>query len=392
MPGMPKVALLIETARSYGRSLLRGIVRYARLHGPWAFYITPGDLQQSLPKMGRWGATGIIARIESPQVAKTVLSTGLPLIALDLTAEQLTSGHPLSDTCEISPDSYLAGRMAAEHLLERGLRQFAFAGVAEEVLWSSRRGEGFRVRLAEAGFSCHEYRLREPTQNRHWGMELAHLSKWLRGLPKPIGLLACDDDRGREVLEACRAAELLVPEDVAVVGVDNDELLCDLSDPPLSSVALNAERGGYEAAALLDGLMSGRVHGTHRILVAPTWVVTRRSTDILALEDRVVATALRFIHENARRPITVKDLARKAELSRRTLELRFRKVAGRSIHEEIERVRLERAKRLLLETMIPLPQVAEASGFSNASYLIRVFHRQIGVPPAQYRARNRGER
>lgn len=388
MHGRPKVALLIETSRGYGRGLLRGIVRYARLHGPWSFYVTPGDLRQSLPKMGRWGATGIIARIETAESAKAVLATGLPLVALDLSAEQLAAGHPLSTACEISPDSHRAARMAAEHLLERGLKQFAFAGVGHETLWSSRREEGFCERLNEAGFGCHVYRLPELSADRHWGREQALMSKWLRALPKPVGLLACDDDRGREVLEACRSVGLDVPEDVAVVGVDNDELLCELSDPPLSSVALNAPRGGYEAAALLDGLMSGKIRGTHRLLVAPKWVVARRSTDILELDDRRVADALRFIHDNARSPIRVEDLLRRGELSRRTLELRFRKVIGRSIREEIERVRLERAKRLLVETMLPLTAVAEASGFSTASYLIRVFHRQVGMPPAQYRMQN----
>ena len=387
---VPKVALLIETARSYGRGILQGIVRYARLHGPWAFYVRPGDLEQVLPKMGPWGVHGIIARLETPKVTEAVLATGLPLVALDLSAHQLAPGHPLSTVSEVYPDSQRAASMAAEHLLERGLRHFAYAGVPSEVLWAGRREEGFCQRLAEAGFSCQRYRLSNAPHDRNWGRQLNRMAKWLHDLPKPVGLLACDDDRGREILEGCRVAGLAVPEDVAVVGVDNDELMCELSDPPLSSVALNTQRGGYEAAALLDGLMAGRIQGTHRILVEPTYVVPRRSTDILALEDRVVAAALRFIRDHARQPISVKDLIRQSQLSRRTLELRFRKIVGRSIHEEIQRARLERAKRLLLETALPLAEVAVGSGFSSATYLIRLFHREIGMPPAEYRHRYRG--
>jgi LacI family transcriptional regulator len=385
MRGIPKVALLIETARGYGRGLLRGIMRYARLHGPWAFYVTPGDLRQVLPAMEHWGATGIIARIETRSTAQRILATGLPLIALDLSQEQLARTNPLSQVCEICPDSHKAGRMAAEHLLQRGLRQFAFAGVSKSTLWSSRREEGFCERLAESGCTCHIYRLPELRRDRHWGREQAVMSRWLRGLPLPIGLLACDDDRGREVLEACRAAELRVPADVAVLGVDNDELLCELSDPPLSSVALNLERGGYEAAALLDRLMSGQARAPQRILVEPTWVVTRRSSDVLALEDRSVATALHFIHDNAGRPIGVLDVVRHSGCSRRTLEMRFRAALGRSLHDEIQRTRLERAKRLLVETDLPVGRIAAASGFASPDYLTRVFHSQIGLAPAEYR-------
>jgi len=386
--GPPKVALLIETALGYGRGLLRGIVRYGRLHGPWAFYITPGDLKQVLPKMEQWGGTGIIARIETPQVAKAILATGLPVIALDLSHRQLASGGPLAGVSEICPDSHKAGRMAAEHLLERGFKRFAMVGSPGNPPWSIRREEGFTARLAEDSLSCEIYPLPRP-KDREWGREQALMAAWLGRLPKPIGLMACDDDRGRQVLEACRAAAARVPEDVAVVGVDNDELLCELCDPPLSSVALDTEHAGYQAAALLDGLMSGRTRSPQRILVEPLYVVTRRSTDVLALEDREVAAAVRFILDHAGQPLGVKEVVRHLTLSRRALELRFRRAVGRSIHAEIEHVRLERARRLLLETNITVAQVAEASGFAAASYFSRAFHKKYGISPTEYRARSR---
>ncbi len=387
--GIPKVALLIETARGYGRGLLRGIVRYARLHGPWAFYITPGDLLQVLPKMDEWGGSGIIARIETPQTAEAVLATGLPLIALDLSQQQLAADGPLAQVSEICPDSHRAAGLAAEHLLERGLRQFAFVGAFDDPLWSTRREAGFCQRLAEAGFPCQVYPLPRRPHDRQWAREQTIMSRWIHDLPKPIGVLACDDDRGREVMEACRAAGAQVPEDVAVIGVDNDELLCDLSDPPLSSVAFDTQRAGYEAAALLDGLMSGRIRRPRQILVEPMYVVARRSTDVLALEDRAVADALRFIHDNAGRPTGVGEVVRHIRLSRRSLELRFRRVVGRSIHEEIQRVRLERARRLIAETDLPIGRVADQCGFGSGGHLTRAFAQAFQLPPSRYRAQHR---
>lgn len=387
-PSVPKVALLIETARGFGRGLLRGIVRYARLHGPWSFYITPGDFAQALPQMQQWGGTGIIARIETPQAAAAILAAKLPTIALDLSDEQLAAGHPLAHLSEVASDSHHAAQMAAEHLLERQFRHYAFVGVHGRV-WSRRREESFCARIGAAGFTPAVYRSSPHKRERTWDQEQPRLARWLQSLPKPLGLMACNDDRGREVLEACRAAGIRVPEEIAVIGVDNDELLCELADPPLSSVALNAEQGGYQVAALLDQMMRGRWRAPRRLVVEPLHVVTRRSTEIVALEDLEVAGALKFIHENAGRPIQVQDIVRHLQVSRRAIELRFRKALGRTLHAEIQRMRLERAKRLLLESDLPMPKVAIAAGYNTASYMGQVFRAELGLTPAQYRRRVR---
>lgn len=394
MSGTPKVALLIETSRGYGRALLRGIVRYSRLNGPWGFHVTPGDFEQVLPRMRSWGGTGIIARIETPEVARAILASGLPTVALDLSEDQLRPDHRLSRISEVASDSRGAARMAAEHLLERGFRYYAFVGVRGRV-WSNRREEGFCTRIREAGLEPHIYRPPRAAPDHFWEREQPALARWLGALPRPIGLMACNDDRGREVLEACRASGLHVPEDVAVVGVDNDELLCELADPPLSSVALNAEAGGYRVAALLDRLMRERASGRppgrkpRRLLVEPLHVVTRRSTDIVALDDSEVAAALHFLHDHAGEPIAVGDVVGHLLISRRSLEMRFRKAVGRTIHEELQRVRLERAKRLLLETDLPILSVAEVAGFASPSYLGQVFRQIFGVTPARYRRQGR---
>ncbi len=386
---MPRVALLVETSLGYGRAFLRGVIRYARLHGPWAFYLEPGNLRQLLPKMEEWGGTGIIARIETPEVAKAVLAARLPTIALDLNQAQLAPRNPLSRLCEVCPNSHKVGGLVAEHLIERGFRHFAFVGVSGDLPWSIRRGNGFTERLEKAGLSCIHFPMPKATRDRRWGREQAILGRWLRGLPKPLGILACNDDRGRQVLEACRAAGLQVPEDVAVVGVDNDELLCELSDPTLSSVALNSEQAGYDAAALLEGLMSGCIRKSQRILVEPTRVVARRSSDVHATADRDLAKAVRFIHDNIVQPIGVGDVVEHVGCSRRALELRFRGNLGRSINQEIQQIRIERAKHLLAETDLSVARIAETIGFGGSNYMIRLFHQKVGQTPAEFRDRVR---
>jgi LacI family transcriptional regulator len=383
MAELTKVALLIETARGYGRGLLRGISRYAQLHGPWAFYITPGDFAQAVPKMEQWGGTGIIARIETPRIARALLATGLPVVALDLSQAQSVVGGLCSDFSEVMSDSVQAAQIAADHLLERGFRHYAFVGLPHRV-WSERRQQGFCERIAAAGYGTQVYPT-PPRADRDWGREQSILAEWIKALPKPIGLMACNDDRGREVLEACRAGSIRVPDDVAVVGVDNDAVLCDLADPPLSSVNLNSERGGYEAAALLDGLMRGRVRKPSRILVEPLGVATRRSTDVIAMGDREVAAALRLIRDHANERIGVNDIVRLLSVSRRALEIRFRRAMGHSIRTEIQHARLRRAKDLLSETDLSIAEVAESSGFGSASYLAAVFSDSLDMTPAKYR-------
>jgi LacI family transcriptional regulator len=382
--------LLIETARGYGRALLRGVVRYARLHGPWGFYVTPGDFAQVLPQMRLWGGTGIIARIETARAARAILASGLPTVALDLSEEQLRPENPLSRLSEVASDSYGAASLAAEHLLVRGFRHYAFVGLAGRI-WSERRQTGFCERIRAAGFEPHVYVPPRRRRERLWEHEQGILADWLRRLPRPAGLMACNDDRGREVLEACRAADIRVPEEMAVIGVDNDELLCEVADPPLSSVALNAEAGGYRVAALLDRMMHGRVRKPARLKVEPLRVVTRRSTNIVALDDPVVAAALHFIHDHAGQPIDIGDVVDRVLVSRRALEIRFKQVTGRTLLGELRRVRLERARRLLLETDLSLSRIAGAAGYSSESYLTQVFRQELGQTPARYRRQARAE-
>jgi LacI family transcriptional regulator len=384
MRELPKIALLVETSRGFGREMLRGIARYAQFHGPWSFHITAGDFEQAVPKMKQWGGSGIIARIPNERVANAILEANLPTIALGLTDEQMRPDSPLLRFSELSSDANDVARIAAEHLLERRFRHYAYVGL-EDRAWSTRRELAFAQHLAAYGIEPYVYRQPKRRQDRSWEREQAILADWIRELPKPVGLFACNDDRGREVLDACQLAEMHVPEDVAVLGVDDDEVFCQLASPPLSSVALNAETAGYRAAELLDGMMQGRITKPRRIAVEALRVVTRRSTDIVAVEDRDVAAAMQFIHRQQGRDISVETVAQEVAVSRRFLEKRFRETIGRSILEVIQNTRLDRAKRLLLDTTYPISKVAELSGFGSTGYFIQFFQSRVGKTPRKFR-------
>jgi len=413
MADLPRVVLFLYPQAGYDRGILQGIVRYARAHGPWIFYLAgeepglplpeteavsgapistihvgEGRRRMHLPDLRRWGATGIIGRLQSREIVNKALAPGVPVIAMDLSVEQLAAGGPTSKVSEIRPDSQQAGCMAAEHLLERGLKNFGFCGYAGRA-WSDRRRDGFCGRLEKAGFGCAVFQPPKRKTPLLWQRERKPVTDWLRSLPKPVGIMACNDVRGRQVLEACTVGGMPVPDDVAVVGVDDDQLVCELSNPPLSSIVLNAEQGGYRAAELLDALMFRRRRKAQLIKVEPLWVVARQSTDVVAVEDQEVAAALRFIRENAREPISVDVVVGQLALSRRALEIRFERNLGRSIRTEIQRVRLGWVKQLLVETNMQLARVAEAAGFNSLSYLSKVFRRETGETLAQYRRRCR---
>jgi LacI family transcriptional regulator len=384
MRDAPKVALLVETARGFGRELLRGVSRYVRSHGPWSIYIEPGDYEQAVPRMRQWGGTGIIARIPNRMVADAILEANLPTVAVGLTDAQRSPESPLSRFCDLRSDAKEVSRQAAEHLLERQLSYFAYVGFDERD-WSSRREQAFQQRIEEAGYELHVYRQPKRKADRKWEREQSILARWIRDLPMPIGLFACNDDRGRQVLEACRLYDINVPGDVAVLGVDNDEVFCDLSDPPLSSIALNAEGAGFRAAELLDAMMCGKHAQPGEILVDAMGVVTRRSTEVVAVEDADVAAALQYIRQHCGRDISVNRVAYEVAISRRNLEKRFRKSLGCSILEEIQLARLERAKRLLLDTSYPISKVAELAGFGSTGYFIQFFQARVGKTPRRFR-------
>jgi LacI family transcriptional regulator len=360
------------------------VARYSRKHGPWSFQISPGDFEQALPSKKQWAADGIIARIPDRRTAEAILKSHVPTIALGLSDEQLSPASPLSNLPEVSSNADQVARLAVDFFIGRRLRHFAYVGV-EGRSWSRRRRDAFEAQLSKKDMQVHVYQ--PPRRNATWEAELPKMAKWLLTLPLPVGLFACNDDRGRQVLEACRASGLRVPEDVAVLGVDNDVVFCELSDPPLSSIALNAETAGYRAAELLDDMMHGRARGRRNVPVEALHVVTRRSTEVIAVDDAEVSAALQIIHQNIGRPLRVKDIADELAVSRRFLERRFKSLMGRTVLDEIQQVRLDHAKRLLLETAHSVSTVADMSGFGTVAYFCHFFHDRTGMTPRRFRIR-----
>jgi LacI family transcriptional regulator len=277
-------------------------------------------------------------------------------------------------------------RLAAEHLLERGLKHFAYCGNPPTRLnvWDARRCAAFKGRLAEAGHSCRVFK-GHYTTSRNWDKLKQELVEWLAVQPRPLGLMVCYDARARHVLEACRESGLRVPDDVALIGVDNDPIMCELANPPLTSVEQGCFRLGYEAAALLDRLMRGEKPPQSRFSVPPAGLVARKSTDLLAVEDPQVAAAMRMIRDNACAGLTVEHIAHELAVSRSTLDHLFKAVLGTTAHREIQKLRLQNAKRLLAQTDLPVKVVAHKSGYATEQYLTAIMRKETKTTPARFR-------
>lgn len=377
MPTFPHVALIVETAKQYDRGLLRGIGRYIKGHGPWSVYIEERGPQDGIPSwIGRWKGDGIIARIRDVPMARALLATGAPVVELrrQVVGFDLPSVH-----C----DDAAIGALAVDHFLERGFRDFAFCG-RPGARWSDLRERAFRGRLAEAGYPCHTY-TGSAEKELTWEQEQDDVARWLSALPQPIGVLASNDIRGLQVLDACRRIALPVPERVAVLGVDNDVALCELSDPPLSSIDQDLERIGYEAAALLDQLMGGARSPAEPILIEPVGIVPRLSTDSVAIDDPAVASALRLIRQHACDRKGIDYLAERTGLSRRVLQRRFKALTGRTLQEEILDTQLARVRQMLVETDLKLDSIARKSGFAYMGYMCSYFKKRTGLTPGDYR-------
>jgi LacI family transcriptional regulator len=369
------VALFIETSINYGRGVLRGIARYLRRYGPWSIFLEQHEIGAKLPDwIDRWDGDGIITRYDHPQI----LETGLPTVVLfDRTDEWL--GLP-----RILNNNLAVGRMAAHHLCERRFKSFGYYGVPGEY-WSDLRWRGVQEVVQHVEGEPCAYRPDPGDLTRDWESQQNALAEWIRSLPRPLGLIACNDIHGLRALDACRRAHLAVPEEVAVIGADNDVELCDLSDPPLSSINFNRERVGYEAAALLDGLMRGETPPLSAKLIPPLGLITRQSTDILAITDRYVAQALHIIRRRACSGIDVQAVLEQLPISRRSLEQRFRRILGRSPGAEIQRVRIEQAKVLLAKTDLTVEVISRRAGFSKPAYFSTAFRNQTGSAPSLYR-------
>ena len=378
MEGTPKVALLIETSNSYARELLQGVRAWVRENGPWSIRLTEQGRGAAAPAwLRRWDGDGVIARVENPRIARELRATGLPVIDVSAALARLVFPR-------VATDAAGTAQLAASHLLERGIRHFAYCG-ERPFHWARRRGEAFARATRAAGGTCVLFSP-QPAPIDH---EIEEIAQWLLTLPRPVGVLASLDLRGQQVLAACGSAGLRVPDDVAVIGVHNDELMCDLCEPPLSSVVPNAHRAGYEASALLARAMAGRVLPLALHEIPPLGVVARQSTDLAALGDEKIAGAVRFMRAQASGGANVGDVLRAVPMARTALERRFKAVVGTTPHAHLRKLRIERVQQLLVSTSLPVGEIALATGFEHPEYLSAMFRRECGVSPREYRARHR---
>ncbi|MEM7394126.1 MAG: DNA-binding transcriptional regulator, partial [Verrucomicrobiota bacterium] len=356
---IPHVALLIETSRSYSRGLLSGIRTYVAEHGPWSIFMESRALDSAAPPwLKNWQGHGILTRTGSQSVANQIRATGLP--AVELRATRLRHDFPF-----VGVDNSTVGSLIAEHFMDRGYRHFGCYALRSESFFEQ-RCDNFIETLSEHGFDCAVYEARgQQERPSRWEQEQTRLSRWIEKLSKPVGLMACTDQMGFWMLDACKRSGFSIPEDVAVVGVENDESLCEMSTPPLSSLAFRSQTIGYHAARLLDDLIHGRGRAPAETLFPPGDVVTRQSSDGIALDDRRMADALRFIRTEAFGSIDVSTVARAVGLSRSSLERRMREAIGRSPKAEIQRVRFKRVTELLIDTDLTLADIAERVGFEH---------------------------
>ena len=378
-----RVAVVIEASNAYARGLLTGILRHVREHEPWTVFLPEhGRGAPPLEALATWVGDGVIARIETASTAKAIekLRRQLEIPVIDVSAARLVADLPYVET-----DDAAIAQAAADHFFERDFRHFAFLG-DNRFQWSDNRCRAFVAAVAAKGNDVAVFSSPRTTASAD---DDAAVEAWLMELPKPVALLACYDIRGRQAIDACRRAGIAVPDEVAVLGVDDDVVLCGLASPPLSSVMPDAIGAGRRAAELLEQLMRGEPLERSEWLLPPLGIATRQSTDVLAIDDPLVVAAVRKIRDHACDGIKVTDVVRSLATTRRALENRFTKRVGHTPHEEIARVQFRRVEQLLRETELPLAAIAARAGFKHTEYMTVAFTKRHGMPPSRWRQQRR---
>ncbi len=386
---MARVILLTDFSEEYAKRLLKGIVMYAKTDTtvPWvlckmplsypAVHGTRGVCEWAL----RWGADAIIGQFYPDDDVDEFARNGIIAIAQDFKKRFTTIPN-------ITGEHYEAGRMGASYFISKGYRNFAFYGFGE-VVWSQERCEGFKHELKENGLADNYFEYTNVDFKELWYYEPAPLINWLKKLPKPVALMACDDNQGHHIAELCKSYGLHIPQQIALLGVDNDEAICSLSDPPLSSIDQAVEKGGYDAAHMLDVLIHspGRAGAEPRnVYVKPTHIVTRQSTDIYATEDKYISEVLQYIHRNINKPLHVSELAALVPLSRRLLETKFRDITGSPVYNYIFNLRMDKFAQKLVRSDATIGEIAAELGLTDHNNIARQFRRIKGCTPSEYRS------
>jgi LacI family transcriptional regulator len=377
MSSLRHVMLLVETSKIYGRGLLDGIGRYAMAHGQWSLHVEERGLAEEPSRLLRsWKGDGIIFRSTNRAMVQAIRRKGVP--AVDTNSAVIGHGFPL-----VYADENRIAQIAATHFLERHFERFAFCSM-EKLRWVQWRREAYLRELARLGLTAHVLAAEELAEFT-WEQQHRRLAAWAAELPKPVGVLAANDVCGTRLIAACRTAGIRIPEQVAVLGVDNDEVLCRLTSPPLSSIDPDSPTIGYRAAALLDEMMRGGAAPSESIWIPARGVVVRQSTDTLAIADEDLVRAMSFIRERACTGIGVEDVVDNVGVSRATLERKFAAGLQTTPRQAILRVQMERVKYLLAETNYSLEEIAGWTGYKSQSHLSVVFKREFGLTPGAYR-------
>ncbi|MFT4152279.1 DNA-binding transcriptional regulator [Parafilimonas sp.] len=382
-----KVLLLLDFSEEYSKSLLKGLKAYAKDSADrWVFCSMPLYHRETigmsgiLKWAGNWGANGIIGQLyNNPSDVDKLLSSGIPVIAQDFKER-------FDLVTNITGSYFKTGEMAADYFIKKGFCHFGFYGF-ENIVWSRERAEGFESRLHEFGYSVHYFTDNKEPSEDFWFYKPVALYAWLRSLPKPISILACDDRLAQHITEGCRFLNIRVPEDVSVLGVDNDDMICALSDPPLSSIALNVERGGYDTAKTMEKMIVNGINKTDDIYVDPVRVVTRQSTDIYATSDALITTSLKYIHDNIDKKMQVRDVMKQVPLSRRVFEKRFLESTGQTIYKYITTLRMEKFAENIVQTNCSINQIALELGFEDTKNISRQFKLVYACSPNEFRKR-----
>jgi LacI family transcriptional regulator len=386
-----RVAILYPASVPWFAHCLDGIRRYARDHGEWQIISSPPTLSGAeesaltLRSMRGWKGDAIIVASNDQRELRQARRMAIPVVNL---AGGLRGPYGVP---RVMVNHFAAGRMAAEHLLGRGLRHLAFFGWSN--LWySEERQRGFFERAEEAGVKCAAFLQRSGEEaDMSWPKRVARPAKWLAALPRPTGIFAVQDYRAQFLVEVCEEAKLRIPEDIALVGMDNDETVCEHSVPTITSVSRNSERIGWEAMALLDRMTHGEPAPTEDLLLEPDRVVARQSTEGIFCTDPLVRRAVQVIRERLHAQVNVADLAERLGVSKRTLEMRFRDTAGSSPHEFLTRLRVERAQALMhVPEKRTVKRIALECGFGTAATVYAAFRRHTGESPGSFRRKLKG--
>ncbi len=386
---MVRLIFLSDFTEAYAHHLLQGILTYAKQKDQeaWVVCRMPPSYKETYGTKGvvewakKWEANAIIGRFNHDDDIDLFRRNGIIAIAQDFKRR-------FNNIPNITSNYHDTGRLAARFFIEKGYEHFAFYGYKDTV-WSDERCEGFYEGVKEAGYGKNFHTYTNQQLETLWYYDSTPLLNWLKQLPRQTAVFCCDDNQGNKITEICKSNRIQIPEHLAVLGVDNDTTLCELSDPPLSSVYLDIEAGGYETAELIMNLMTQKDFQPQDVIIKATSIINRASTNSFATDDMYINEALEFIHSNLDKALNVTDLVNKLPLSRRLLEMRFKKVTGRSVYNYIIYNRIEEFARKIHETDKPINEIATEMEFYNYSNLVQQFKQIKGCTPTEFRKRNK---